>query len=137
MPLEDIPLLGMLKANLAYNQQRQSVIATNVANADTPGFVPADLTTFKVQSEASTPRLKTAQSLLLTNASHIQTSDTGKASWETQVRPDSEVRLDGNGVVLEEQMIKADDAEGDFVAGIGFYQRSLELLHTAIKKPGS
>jgi len=127
----------MLKANLAYNEQRQSVIAENVANADTPGFVPADLTPFTVDPVTSPAGLTTPAPVLVTNPAHIQSQISNPTPWATRTKVDSEVRLDGNGVVLEEQMIKANDTEGDFIAGIGFYQRSLELLHTAIKKPGS
>jgi flagellar basal-body rod protein FlgB len=42
-----IPLLQMLKNRLGYLSERQSVVAQNVANADTPGFKPSDLTPFR------------------------------------------------------------------------------------------
>ena len=137
MAVEDIPLLGMLKANLAFNERRQSLIATNVANADTPGFIPADLKEFEVNLSAPAAGSRVSPALVLTNPSHIATAVQTQSVWTAETKPDSEVRLDGNGVVLEEQMMKANDTQGDFVAGIGLYQRSLELLHTALKKPGS
>lgn len=137
MAVEDIPLLGMLKANLAYNEKRQSLIATNVANADTPGFTPADLKDFQANLSAPAAGSRASPALVLTNPSHIASAVDTQSVWATETKPDSEVRLDGNGVVLEEQMMKANDTQGDFVAGIGLYQRSLELLHTARKKAGS
>jgi flagellar basal-body rod protein FlgB len=50
--------------------------------------------------------------------------------------PDSETTLDGNQVVLEEQMLKMSESRSDYDAAIGFYQKSLGLLHLAIRKPG-
>ena len=50
--------------------------------------------------------------------------------------PDSETTLDGNQVVLEEQMMKMTEARTDYDAAIGFYQKALEMLQMAVKKPG-
>jgi flagellar basal body rod protein FlgB len=43
MGVADIPLLGQIKGRLGWLDERQRVIAENVANADTPGFVGRDL----------------------------------------------------------------------------------------------
>jgi flagellar basal-body rod protein FlgB len=40
-------------------------------------------------------------------------------------------------VVLEDQMTKLSAARMDYDAAVGFYQQSLSLLKTAMKKPGS
>jgi hypothetical protein len=50
--------------------------------------------------------------------------------------PDSEITLDGNGVVLEEQSMKLIEARMDYEAAIGFYQKSLGLLRMAARAPG-
>ena len=39
MGVADIPLLGQIKGRLGWLDERQRVIAENVANADTPGYV--------------------------------------------------------------------------------------------------
>jgi flagellar basal-body rod protein FlgB len=49
---------------------------------------------------------------------------------------DSETTMDGNGVVLEEEMMKMTDARMNYDAAIGFYQKSLGMLRTAIRAPG-
>ena len=43
MNVDSIPLFGLLKGKLGYLNQRQRLIAQNVANADTPGYAPTDL----------------------------------------------------------------------------------------------
>ena len=50
--------------------------------------------------------------------------------------PDSEETLDGNGVVLEDEMVKLTQNRMDYDAAIGFYQQSLAMLKMAVKKPG-
>ena len=41
MQLDDIPLFSVLRGRLDYLNQRQRVIAQNVANADVAGFTPS------------------------------------------------------------------------------------------------
>ncbi|RYG11762.1 MAG: flagellar biosynthesis protein FlgB, partial [Caulobacteraceae bacterium] len=43
MGFTDLPLLGQIKGRLSWLDERQRVIAQNVANADTPGYVGRDL----------------------------------------------------------------------------------------------
>ena len=43
MAIVDIPILSMLRTRMDWGQQRQRVLAENVANADTPQFRPHDL----------------------------------------------------------------------------------------------
>ena len=50
--------------------------------------------------------------------------------------PGSETTLNGNSVVLEEEMIKMSDARMNYDAAIGFYQKSLNILRLAAKPPG-
>jgi flagellar basal-body rod protein FlgB len=50
--------------------------------------------------------------------------------------PDSETTLDGNRVVLEDQMMKMTEARLDYDAAIGFYQKSMDLLRLAARPPG-
>ena len=49
MTLDEIPLFAMLKSKLSYTNERQRLIAQNIANADTPGYAPMDLKPFTFQ----------------------------------------------------------------------------------------
>jgi flagellar basal-body rod protein FlgB len=49
--------------------------------------------------------------------------------------PDSETTLDGNSVVLEEQMLKMTEARANYEAAVGFYQKSLAMIRTAARRP--
>ena len=43
MPITDIPILSMLRQRMEWHQERQRVLAENVANADTPNYRARDL----------------------------------------------------------------------------------------------
>ena len=56
--------------------------------------------------------------------------------WKPHASPDSETRLDGNKVELEEEMMKMQDARLNYETALGLYQKSLSLIQMAIKAPG-
>lgn len=140
MALDQIPLFAMIKDRLGYVSQRERVIAQNVANSDTPGFVPKDLKPFTlppgVSSSDSAGDLAPAQ----TSAGHMglsgQTAAGGIATYASTDAPDSETTLDGNRVVLEDQMMKMTESRMDYDTAIGFYEKSLNLLRLAARAPG-
>jgi flagellar basal-body rod protein FlgB len=142
MTLDDIPLFSMLKSRLGYLSERQRLIAQNVANTDTPGYAPQDLKPFTVPSAAAggagggTLALAPVQ----TNPAHLSGSQAsaggGAQTWSPQTTADSETRLDGNKVVLEEEMMKMTDARTNYDTAIGFYEKSMSMLELAIRTPG-
>jgi len=143
MDLNGIPLFSLLQNKLGYLGERQKVIAQNVANASTPGFTPTDLKPFDKQPGvdgkgsagvlAQPGRTDAGVSL----GQPVAGSRPGQArSYMAESAPDSETTLNGNQVVLEEQMLKMSESRADYDAAIGFYQKSLGLLHLAIRKPG-
>ena len=139
MDISGFPLFAMLRQRLGYLGERQRVIAQNVANADTPGYAPRDLKAFsfaaQVQSQAGVAMVQPAQ----TAAGHMPGSGRrigGSGAFRPVATPDSETTLDGNAVVLEDQMIKMAEARMQYDAAIGFYQKSLTLLRMATRPPG-
>lgn len=139
MNFNDLPLLAMLKDRLGYLNQRQRVIAENVANSDTPGYTPSDLKPFTVPGStpgAAPPLAMASVTPSLTNPAHLQGKTKSTGVWKPQNAPDSETRLDGNQVVLEEQMMKMNDARMNYNAAINFYEQSMAMIQTAIRIPG-
>lgn len=136
MRLDTIPILSMLRDRLGYLNQREQLIAENVANSDTPGFTPKDLQPF---TQAS--RDTSGVSMRVTSAGHIAppggVAQPGLTTWTSQATPDSETTLDGNSVVLEEQMVKMNEARMDYDAAIGFYEKSINMIRMAARRPGA
>ena len=143
MDIGEIPLFAMLRSRLGYLSERQRVISENVANADTPGYGPRDLKPFSFQAHvkaASGPSAPSAaEGMAVTQPGHIQAGG-GKRGLTNAVKPtkaqDSEMTLDRNSVVLEEEMMKLTQARMDYDAAVGFYQKSLDMLKLATRRPG-
>ena len=142
---DDIPLFGMLKSRLGYLTERQKVIAQNVANADTPGYRPHDLKAFsfqaKLMNQGSGAVYRGGANAPTTGVTMMATSNTHMApvnapsAWRATSGADSETTLDGNAVSLEDQMLKMTDARMNYDAAISFYQKSMNMLRTAARKP--
>lgn len=147
MDVQNIPLFSLLKDRLGYLNRRQQLISQNVANSDTPDFMARDLKPFKLQGDHSgAANLKqtdqgfaiaTSGGLVQTNSRHMPglkvMSSTGGKPLNYK---DTEVSLDGNKVVLEEQMMKLTDTRSNYDAAMGFYQKTLGMLRSAARAPG-
>lgn len=149
MDIGEIPLFAMLRQRLGYLGQRQQLIAQNVANADTPGYRPLDLKPFSFQGvlDGQTGQAQAALTMTgagkalapaQTTAGHLPGIAPKKPGgpFGAKVADDTETTLDGNSVSLEDQMIKLSDARMQYDAAIQFYQKSLDLLRMAARRPG-
>ena len=134
MGVADIPLLGQIKGRLGWLDERQRVIAENGANADTPGFVGRDLK--QPTDFAAAMARGGGLQMVRTNAAHIAPAGT-PVRFDATKAPDSETTLDGNSVVVEEQMLKMAESRMAYDAAIGFYQKSMSMIRMAAKKPGA
>ncbi len=141
MSTGDIPLLSMLRQRLGYLSDRQKVIAENVANADTPGYLARDVKPFRFDAHMASG----GAGLMARSVQPSQTRSGHMAGKPMKPPPspgrivkasDSETTLDGNGVVLEDQMIKMTETRMEYDAAIGFYQKSMALLRMAARPPG-
>jgi flagellar basal-body rod protein FlgB len=138
-----ISVFSLMKARLQMLGERQKVIAENVANVSTPGYVPDDInqeafaaTLQRMAGQGGSGGLaRTAMSA--TQAGHMAPAHGPSApGLSTTKSPDSETTLDGNAVVVEEQMMKIAETRMDFETMIGLYQKSLGLLRLASRSPG-
>jgi flagellar basal-body rod protein FlgB len=123
----------MLKSKMSYVNTRQQLIAQNVANADTPGYMPQDLKPFSfaamTQAEGS--------GLIVNQPGQMAAGPAVKTGALKAVdTPDSEARIDGNQVVLEDQMNKLTEARIDYVTAVDLYQQSMSMITTASRAPG-
>jgi len=132
--LDDTPLFAMLKSRMGWLNERQRLVAQNVAHADTPGYVPKDLKGFSFAQAMAAQAGGTG--VARTHAGHLSGSGGAPSRFESTAAPDSETTLDGNAVVLEEQMLKMAESRMAYDAAIGFYQKSMNMLRMAAKPPG-
>lgn len=100
-----IGLFDLAEKRLVWTAQRQSVLASNIANANTAAFQARD-----VQSFASVLSHSESIEPVRTQPTHMAgTLPTGLASLTTD--PPTAVSLDGNTVSLDQQLTKVADTE--------------------------
>jgi len=128
MPISDLPIFSTLRTRMQWYQERQQLLAENVANADTPNFRPRDLAPLDFTRPTAGP-----VTLAQTDPSHLAgLSSTTKFAVER--RGDFEVRPAGNAVSLEDEMIKVAANQMDFAMATTLYSRGLNLIKTALGK---
>jgi len=141
MDITSIPIMNALKKQMNWLNTNQSVISQNIANADTPGYHAKDLQKNDFSSLVS--ELSGGQSagrgsvnMRTTNARHMNAS--GVAGDEATVKKakNSEEALNGNSVVLEEEMLKLADNQMKYGMVVNLYKKNLGLLKIAMGKSG-
>jgi flagellar basal-body rod protein FlgB len=135
MAIGDIPILSMLRTRLDWSQERQRVLAENVANADTPNYQTRDLAPLKFQEPAEVREASVSLvSLARTDEGHMGGLDQGDSPYQPVKTASYEVRPTGNAVNLEEEMMKVAGNQMDYQTASALYTRSLNLLKTALGK---
>ncbi|HYD89094.1 MAG TPA: flagellar basal body rod protein FlgB [Vitreimonas sp.] len=135
MDLANTPFFGLLRARLDQLSERQQLIAENIANASTPGYRPRDVDTAGFERMLASAAGGRGLGMSRTNAMHMAPNG-GSGEVRVVTRDDSETTIDGNAVVLEEQMARAAETRMAFETGIALYQKGLELVRMAARAPG-
>ena len=131
MQLENIPLFAALTTRMRWLHERQSVIAANVANADTPGYEAKDLAEpdFYTLLRQSRGRLSANQ----THPGHLSNSVS-----ERRFRPETDggggfdVSPTGNTVVLEEEMLKVAETSASYQLVSSLYGKHISMLKSVL-----
>ena len=130
MAVSNIALFTALSEKMKWHQARQGLLAENVANAETPGYRGHDLKAFGFEEHMrnlSMTRVETT----VTNAAHISTTGAGDG-FGTQSMNSFEITPEGNGVTLEDEMMKVTTNQIDYQTVTSLYTKSLQLIKTAL-----
>lgn len=124
----DLNIFKTASALAAHAATRQSAIAQNVANADTPGYRATDLPAFSNLYETASEDL----SLRATRAAHFQ-SGPGNYGFELREfeRPGNE-SPNGNTVSLETEMVHAAEVKFSHDMALTVYRSGLNILRTSL-----
>jgi flagellar basal-body rod protein FlgB len=125
--LADVYLNQLAAQRIGYLSTRQSLIAGNVANANTPGFKALDLKPF-----AATLR-ETAMAMAVTDPAHL----TPTAQELNPPRPregdDASATVSGNSVDLENEMVKLGEVSRDYSQAVGVKKAFHQMMMQALK----
>ncbi len=137
MPVNDIPLMSMLKERMAWLSRRQELLSQNIASADVQNYTPRDLKPMDFEQTLRTTSLQnsTAGTLVVTNPRHIAVRRTRELDEEES--RDTETSPNGNSVSLEAEMIKVADTQAQYQAATNIYAKAITMMKTAIGRGGA
>jgi flagellar basal-body rod protein FlgB len=131
MEAKRLGLFDLAERRLAWADQRQAVLAQNIANANTPGYKPHDVKPF-----AATLASATGVSLQRTQPNHLS-GTAGTASQNEVVDRSHMQSPDGNAVALDEQLVKVADTETTHALVTTIYRKYLSMISTALGRGSS
>ena len=123
LDVAQIPLFALADRKLAWIDRRQQVLAQDIANADTPGWRAHDLRPFAALLATQPVALAAAEGTSLPGG------DAGAAAAQAQR---TELAPDGNGVVLDKEMMKVADTDTAHTLTMQLMRTYLGMLRTAI-----
>jgi flagellar basal-body rod protein FlgB len=133
MPLSLDSYLGVHQKALQVYGQRTSVLANNIANADTPGFKAQDVDFRSVLGATGTSATQQALPLSGTNSAHLHTASAGSdAGAGMKYRVPLAPSLDGNTVDVQQEQAAFADNTVRYQAALTFLSDKFKSLMTAI-----
>lgn len=143
MDIGNAPFFAGLTDRLKFLSARTSVLAENVANADTPGFVARDIEAPKpgqtrVQSQGQNQVGHAGEHgatvLRTRDARHIAgASSPGTREFTVRETPDGEASLTGNRVSLETQTLKLSGTRMEYQMASTVYRKAVDMMRLAAR----
>lgn len=123
------PTVRLLQKVADYRVARQEVVASNIANAETPGYVAGE-----VPFEAFLSRAESGASAgpAVTHPRHIGSAPGAGPDTPPLESEGDPVRVDGNNVVLEKEMAKSAENTVGYMTAMTLIARKLRMIRTAI-----
>lgn len=128
---DKLSLVALAKGRMDWVAKRQEVLSENIANADTPKYMPHDLKAFDFKQVLN--QTNPSVNVAVTNPMHVVPTVRDPNKILTQKKT-YESSPDGNGVVLEEQLAKMGDAKTAYDTAASLFQKQFKMLRTALGK---
>jgi flagellar basal-body rod protein FlgB len=130
MDISHIPLFAALDKRMSWINERSVVLAENIANVDTPGYVAKDLKqpdfSHLVASSGSGPL-----AMLASEPGHLGGTMRANGNYKLE-NSDGETTPTGNSVQLDEQALKVSQNASDFSLMETLYHQQLGMLKSAL-----
>lgn len=126
--MADVSLMGALSNRMDHLIARQGLVNSNIANANTPGYLTKDTTFEKLVAKQPTGM----QGLKTTHAKHIQGSVSGANGRVFE--DDSHIRHDGNSVKLDEEALKLNNIQLNYQMATQLYTKQKQLQQLVVRQ---
>lgn len=100
-----VDIFSVLSNHLDWLSQRHAVAATNVANADTPGYKAKQIGAFDLALSAANDT-----ALVQTSPKHLAADADQPGQYEVSLQNNADASLSGNDVTLEKEMANIGDS---------------------------
>ena len=119
----------MAEQKMGYLGQRTKVLAQNVANADTPNYRARDLKPVNFKDELG--KANRTVHMSVTQSGHLPPVSKPENFRSVNGRS-YESNISKNSVVLEEQMMKLGETQGDYEATTTLYRKYVDMMKLAV-----
>lgn len=116
--LNDLTLLARASEMARHAAERHSLIARNIANADTPNYRAKELAPFDVHLADEARKGDKGARSRMSRAVEIEGLDAAP---------------NGNNVSVEDQMARAVDAQAQHTAALTIYRKAMELMRMSVR----
>lgn len=130
MDFGGLKLFTALQGRMSWLERRQKLLSENIANANTPDYTPHDLKEQRFTT-VLTRTTGAAAKVAKTHPNHMNppTETRGGTVYEAK---SLEVQRNGNGVGLEQEMVKLADTQIDHELVTNLYRKHAGMLRTAL-----
>ena len=123
----NIELMQTAQAMARHASERQTLIARNVANADTPGYRAQDMPSFVETFEHPIA----ASAMRATRGSHISGNSVSGTN-PTAIDSRTEAAPNGNSVSVEQEMVKAVEVRQQHDMAMAIYGKARDILRSSL-----
>ena len=116
-----VDLVDSLQSALTFHRERHAVLAGNLANLDTPGYRPLDLTRRTADAPGNMAATNPGHIATQASSDFVTTFDDGGAQQGS----------DGNAVTLERELSKIDANRARYATDAELVTRRLAMLRYA------
>jgi flagellar basal-body rod protein FlgB len=117
---------------LVLRSERQRLIASNIANADTPGYVAREMD-FAAALREATGQVATQGRMNATAAGHLQPAAGARAVAQLRYATPSQTNLDRNTVDMDRERASFADNSVKYEATLRFINGSVRTMLDAIR----
>jgi flagellar basal-body rod protein FlgB len=126
------PLMPVLEKGVDIAVMRQKLIASNIANEETPGYKTREINFQKELDKVLGSKSISNISMTTTNSSHFSTGSSAVSGVEIQIESGPGDGIDGNTVSLEKEMVKMAENKLRHDAAMTLLSKKFEGLKSAI-----
>jgi flagellar basal-body rod protein FlgB len=122
--------IALAEVRLRWLERRQTVLAQNISNADTPRYVARDLSPFGAA-------LASSQVMSITDPRHLRGTDAVGDARAVRERRSQDIAPNGNSVSLDEQAIRVADTDQAHALAMTLHRRWISLVRSTLSSRGA